>query len=270
MLFTMKNVLFILISLLSACSTSEKQDRKKESVNLDSVKLDTVIQVKVTETEPKEERLIYWYIYSKDSKEPSDSLGWYETNIEKSLALYNDVEQLSKTVHNIGLHLSIFKLENEKFAIVANSTEGNIYKFIDGKYQKIYSTEALAGFMDILVRKMDINKDGYKDALVEVETGGSYGKGYLFLFYNAEEKSIEYDDTTELRNVELDVDKQKVLCSYKIISRLYKIEKFDFRVMEETEYLVFTTGEKFLEDKKEITKYDTAGNIISIDTVCVE
>lgn len=265
----MKNTFLLLILLLSACLPTQKTV-EQDKADLDSIQTE-IIETKVVETQPKEERLSYWYIYSNGNhKEPSDSLGWYDSNYEKSLALYNNVDNLSKTVHNIGLHLSIFKLENQKFALVADNSEVGIYKFIEEKYQKIHSIKYLVGFSEIHIKKIDINNDSYKDAFVEITSGGSYGTFSLFLFYNSTTKSLEYDDETELRNAELNIKKQEVFCSYKIISKLYKIEKFSFRVREETEYLMFNSGKKELEDKKEVTKYDKEGKIISIDTVCIE
>ncbi|WP_338769584.1 hypothetical protein WAF17_10155 [Bernardetia sp. ABR2-2B] len=266
----MKNTFLLLTLLLSACSPTKKTIEQDGTTNLDSIQTE-IIETKVVETEPKEEHLIYWYIYSNgDNKEPSDSLGWYRSDYEKSLALYNDVDNLSKTVHNIGLHVSIFKLENEKFALLADNSKIGIYKFTENKYQKIHSVTYLVGFSSINLNKIDINSDNYKDAFVEISSGGSYGNGYLFLFYNPVTKSLEYDNETELRNVKLNIKKQEVFCSYKVISKLYKIEKFSFRVIEEAEYLKFNSDKQELENKKEITKYDKEGKIISIDTVCVE
>ncbi|WP_338811890.1 hypothetical protein V9L05_10735 [Bernardetia sp. Wsw4-3y2] len=103
----MKNTFLLLTLLLYACSPTKKSVKQDDKTDLDSIQTE-IIKTKIVETEPKEERLRYWYIYSNGNhKQPSDSLGWYRSDYEKSLALYNDVDNLSKTVHNIGLHVSI-------------------------------------------------------------------------------------------------------------------------------------------------------------------
>ena len=118
------------------------------------------------------------------------------------MALYNNVDVLSKTVHNIGLHLSIFKLENEKFALIIDSTT-KIYKFIEGNYQQIISTNSRFAFgTNIKIEQKKLNLDKFKDVLIEIPSGGTAGSEFLFLFYNSSTKSFDYDAETELRNIE--------------------------------------------------------------------
>lgn len=264
----MKNIFLLLILLLSACSPAQKTIGQDKSDTLQTIK---IIETKVVETEPKEEHLRYWYIYSNGNhKEPSDSLGWYRSNYKKSLALYNNVDNISKTVHNIGLHLSIFKLENEKFALVIDSTT-KIYKFIEGNYKQIISTNSAFAFeTDVKIEQKRLNLDKFKDILLEIPSGGSYGSDFIFLFYNPTTKLFDYDDETDLRNIEFDVNTQKVVSHYRWSKATFVLENNKFRKIDETYYLKFRgIGEDFF-DKKEITKYNKEGKVISIDTVCIE
>ncbi|WP_338793246.1 hypothetical protein [Bernardetia sp. MNP-M8] len=217
-------IFFLLLTLLlSACSPTQKPV-KQDKTDLDSIQTE-IIKTKIVETEPKEEPLRYWYIYSNGNhKQPSDSLGWYRSDYEKSLALYNDVDNLSKTVHNIGLHVSIFKLENEKFAFVIDSTT-KIYKFIEGNYKQIISTNSAFAFgTNVKIEQKRLNLDKFKDVLVEIPSGGMGGSEFLFLFYNPTTKSFDYDYETELRNIEFDIKKQKVVSHYQWSKATFVLE----------------------------------------------
>lgn len=168
------------------------------------------------------------------------------------------------------IHVSIFKLENEKFAIVIDSTT-KIYKFIEGNYKQIISINSAFGFgTDVKIKQNRLNLDKFKDVLLEIPSGGSYGSDFIFLFYNPTTKAFDYDNQADLRNIEFDRKSQKIVSNYQWSKATFVLEKNKFRKIAQTYYLKFSgAGEEFF-DKKEVTKYDKTGKIISVDTVYIE
>ncbi|WP_338811889.1 hypothetical protein V9L05_10730 [Bernardetia sp. Wsw4-3y2] len=161
-------------------------------------------------------------------------------------------------------------MENEKFAFVIDSTT-KIYKFIEGNYKQIISTNSAFAFgTNVKIEQKRLNLDKFKDVLVEIPSGGMGGSEFLFLFYNPTTKSFDYDYETELRNIEFDIKKQKVVSHYQWSKATFVLENNKFRKIDQTYYLRFSSAKEEFIDKEQVTKYDKEGRIVSIDTVKIE
>lgn len=211
----------------------------------------------------------YMYIYKTDSisaeSKVVDSLKLLKTGYEKSLVLYSNIDSVSKTVDGF-VCLNIFKLNNEKFAIIID-TNIKVYKYNQTKYERILTIQGELGFSNIDFEKIDVNADTYKDILVKLPSGGTYGDAYICLFYDPSRKTLIYDAKTELANVKLDAKERRVECFYSNSSTVYSIEKFSFRKIEQKKYLGKTTGNRKFDNYVEISKFGGDGKILKIDTL---
>jgi len=77
--------------------------------------------------------LTYMYIYNNENDSskslPTDSLCLYnDSTYEQSLNLYKNTDSICKSIDGI-LFFSVFKLNNEKFAIIVDSASTKVFKF---------------------------------------------------------------------------------------------------------------------------------------------
>lgn len=186
----------------------------------------------------KSKNISYMYIYDNKSESnlPIDSLLVIDSSFEKSLEYYKDKDSISKIIDGI-VYFSILEIPTE------------------------------IGVSNIRIEKNDINSDNYQDILIYEPTGGTAGDICYCLFYDNEKRTFKYDKNVELRNIEIFSKEKQVICSYNWSSVIYQIENSSFKKIEETKYLEYSSTNPNYENLKEITKFDTDGKIITIDTV---
>jgi len=197
------------------------------------------------------------------SDKPIDSLMLYKNlPLEKSLELYTDVDTLNKTV-DMMVHIGIFKVEKQKFAVVIDSASTTFFKFEKGSYKKIFSAAASLAFSVTPIQYKDFNNDGYTDILYSVPSGGSYGDDNFLLFYNPETKNLLYKEEPELRNAE--VKGNTISTSGLFWRKTYTIKGYSLLLQQETEYLQSNN-----DDKKVVYTFNDLGKQISRDTLIVK
>lgn len=208
--------------------------------------------------------ITYLYIndYASSENNPIDSLIIYKDEpFEKSLELYKETDSITKFVYPV-MYLSIFKLEKEKFAILSDSVSTSFFKFMpNGEYKKEHSIEIPLG-MRIITQQKDINKDGYKDILLTVSSGGSHGDDVFLLFYDPKNHNLIHQKEIKLRNTKL--QDNTIISSTRFLNQTYEIKGYSLYLKEEVHYL---QGEN--DNKKVITKFNQ-GKITSRDTLVIE
>jgi hypothetical protein len=206
--------------------------------------------------------VVYLYIPDEDYTRVADSITLYRNRpFEKSLELYRDTDSLTQFLES-NIYLSIFKLENEKFAVLADSAYTSFYKFMpDGHYQKLYHSPVNLG-MRALTEKKDLNTDGYKDIVFTMVSGGSYGDDNLLLFYDPKNQTLVYHEEPELRNIE--IRHRRVYSYTKFLNRVYRIEGTSLKTEQKTEYLQQDNYGKMV-----VTQFDEKGRQQSSDTLPV-
>ncbi|MFZ4399426.1 MAG: hypothetical protein ACOYO1_05280 [Bacteroidales bacterium] len=222
--------------------------------------------------EGKENNLTYIYIYNSNldsisKSKPCDSLCVYnDSSYEKSLNLYKNTDSLCKLVEGF-IYINIFRLYNEKYAILIDSTT-KIYKFVGGEYKRLYSIPVEFGTSsELKLDKMDINSDGFKDLVLQLTTGGTSGDEYICLFYNPIIKTLIYDSTAELRDVEFKINEKKLISHYRWSSAVFAIEKYSFRLLEDHIYMIYSCNNSKYDNMEEVLKYDRNGTLIRKDTL---
>ena len=112
---------------------------------------------------------------------------------ERSLELYKDTDSITKFAspeYMPSVYLSVFQVEKQKFAVIADSVATTFYKFSPSRgYRRLCSVEAPVGIKITLQRK-DLNNDGYIDVFYTIDSGGIYGDDSVILFYDPESKSL--------------------------------------------------------------------------------
>lgn len=207
-------------------------------------------------------KIEYPYIYDNEWTTPVDSIKLYAgVPFEKSLELYKDSDTLTKAVDFL-IYLKLFKIRDQKFAILADSATTSCYKFMpSGQIKKEFSIAVELGTKAITEIK-DLNGDGYNDAVYTMHSGGFYGEDNCFFFYDPKKKTLVYNENPDLRNVEINGD---TVSSYtKFHSEKYAIRGFDLSLTESVEYL-----QQENENKKVIRSYDAKGKQISCDTLII-
>ena len=210
--------------------------------------------------------LTYLYVYDhsdNDSYTLTDSVMVYsDLPFERSLELYKDSDTLTKQVDQY-LYLSIFELQKEKFAVIADSATTNFYKYLPGgTYKKEYTMPMSLGAKAFLTKK-DLNADGYSDVLFTLPSGGFYGEDNLLLFYNPKTHGLVYHDKPSIVNITFDGD--TVTSNTKFLDTTWLIKGFDFLLLQQTEYLQGND-----DDKKVVSRYNQKGIVVSRDTVKAE
>lgn len=250
----MKNYLIALIIFtlfgflcLSACSTSTSMQNETNSTC---------------------DKVTYVYTRTNDNGQAIDSLKLCTSNYETTLDFYKNVDSLSQSASGI-IYMSIFKIEDQKFAILVDYTT-KVYKFTGNKFEKIQHIDCSIGSAEISQNKLDINADRHTDVVIEIPTGGAYGSDFIFLFYNSDLKTLEYDKNAKMRNCEIDLKLQQVRCNYNWSSTLFAIDKYGFRKLESYTYLRFVSDNPKVKKMTERTIYSKAENIIQIDTIANE
>lgn len=208
--------------------------------------------------------ITYLYIndYAFSENNPRDSLMVYkDAPFEKSLELYKETDSVTKFVYPL-IYMSIFKLEKQKFAILADSVSTSFFKFMpNGEYKKEHIIEIPIG-MNVVTQQKDINKDGYKDILLTVSSGGSYGDDVFLLFYDPKNHNLIHQKGIELRNTKL--QDNTIISSTRFLNQTYEIKGYSLSLKEEVHYL-----QNENDNKKVITKFDR-GKITSRDTLIIE
>lgn len=208
--------------------------------------------------------ITYLYIndYTSTENNPVDSLMVYKDEpFEKSLELYKETDSVTKFVYPV-IYLSIFKLEKEKFAILADSVSTSFFKFMpNGEYKKEHTIEIPIS-MNVITQQKDINKDGYKDILLTMSSGGSHGDDIFLLFYDPKNHNLKHQKEIELRNTKL--QDNTIISSTRFLNQTYEIKGYTLSLKEEVHYLQDEN-----DNKKVITKFDQ-GKIISRDTLILE
>jgi hypothetical protein len=248
----MNQSIFILftILLLTSCSTNKKNINDKTQKDIDNII----------------ELYIYNYESDNELNMPIDSISVYSSSYEKSLELYKEIDSLEKQVWG-HVYFSIFKLKEKKFSVIIDSTTVKVFKFSNNNYKKIESFDCDIGVYGIKLQKIDINTDGFKDVLIEIPSGGFFGSSYICMFYNPDSKSLVFDKRTELRDIELDLNKKQITSYSSMQSEKYYIDKYTFKLFEKRIDLGKTTDIEELENKVEISRYDSNGNLIRKDTL---
>ncbi len=220
------------------------------------------------ETNSTCDNVTYVYTRTNDNGQAIDSLKLCASNYETTLDFYKNADSLSQSAPGI-IYMSIFKSEDQKFAILVDSTT-KVYKFTENKFEKILHIDCSISSTEISQNKLDINADGHADVVIEIPTGGTYGSDFIFLFYNSDLKTLEYDKNAKMRNCEIDLKLQQVRCNYNWSSTLFAIDKYGFRKLESYTYLRFVTNNPKLEHATERRIYSRTGNIIQVDTIANE
>jgi len=213
--------------------------------------------------------ITYLYIYRDDSiSEKSklvDSLMLLKSGNEQSLVLYNGIDSICKTVDGF-IYLNVFKINNEKFAIIVDSAT-KVYKFNHDKFERILNIPCGIGFSNIKLEKLDINADSFLDILLKIPTGSIYGDACICLFYNPDKKTFIYDSKSDIANIELNLKEKKVESFHSCFSTVYYIEKYSFRKIEQKIYLSKTTDNPKYDNFVKVTKFDKNGNVFKVDTI---
>ena len=208
---------------------------------------------------------VYIYDYSKDKDDdkPVDSILVYrDLSFEKSLELYKNSDTLTKQADQY-LYLSIFELQKERFAVIADSAAMTFYKYMpNGKFKKEHRIESSIGYR-VFIEKKDLNADGYNDVLFTLVSGGSHGDDNLLLFYNPKTHGLVYHEEPWLMNVSF--DGATVTSNTKFLDTAYRVKGFDFLLLQQTEYL-----QGYDDDKKVVSRYNEKGKVISRDTLKAE
>lgn len=176
--------------------------------------------------------------------------------------MYTDADTLNKTVEGL-VHVGVFKVEGQKFAVITDTASTSFYKYEKGAYKKLFKAEASLAFMIPPMKYKDYNNDGYTDVLYSVPSGGFYGDDNFLLFFKPKTKSLTYNKNIGLRNVSF--KGQTVTNNTKFLEETFLIKGFGLTLMENVEYL---QGDD--DNKKVVSKFSEAGKLISIDTLAVE
>lgn len=215
---------------------------------------------------PNSRDLHYLYIYNFNEDtliKPVDSLKLYrDLPIEKSLELYTDTDTLNKTVDGL-VHIGVFKVEGQKFAVITDTATTSFYKYDKGNYKKLFKAEASIAFIIPPMRYKDYNNDGYTDVLYSVPSGGFSGDDDFLLFYDPKTKSLIYNEKTWLRNVSF--KGETVTQNTKFLNDTFLIRGFDLPLIENVEYL---QGDD--DNKKVVSKFSETGKLMSVDTLIIE
>lgn len=207
------STVILLILLLSSCSKTKNSG-------------------KIATTEIQRDAITYWYIYSYETNEKTDSLKTLASGFEQSLKLYTkESDTICKNVNNI-VFFCVFNLYDSKFAIIMD-TNTCIYRLENNSYYKILNISCPVGWNDVTMIKSDFNADNFTDIILKVPTGGWNGDEYLFLFYCPEKKTFLYDPFTRLYDVSIDA-KNNTVTSYqhRCAPVTYKIEKYSFQQLK--------------------------------------
>lgn len=207
-------------------------------------------------------KIEYPYIYDDEWTTPVDSIKLYAgVPFEKSLKLYKDSDTLTKAIEGF-VYLKLFKIRDQKFAILADSSSTSCYKFMpSGQIKKEFSIGVGLGTKAITEIR-DLNGDGYNDVVYTMRSGGFYGDDNCLFFYDPKKKTLVYNENPDLRNIEINSD---TVSSYtKFHDEKYVIRGFDLRLIESTEYL-----QQENEGKKVMRHYDAKANEIKRDTLTV-
>lgn len=209
-----------------------------------------------------DKNISYYYIYNDNWDKAADSIKLYnDLPFEKSLELYTDTDSLTQQVQSF-IYLKIFKTDNQKFAIMADSAFTHLYKFMpDGHYKKQISIVQQLG-MEAKTAIKDLNHDGYKDVIYTMVSGGSYGDDNSLLFYDPKQKTFTYNEEPLLRNIEIAGD---TVNSYtKFLYCKYIIKGYKLELIEDTEFLQQEN------DNKKVTRhYSSKGKEVSRDTILI-
>lgn len=212
------------------------------------------------------EKPSFLYIYDFEKQDgPVDSLAVFDSSYEKSLDYYKSFDTLNKKVDG-SVSISIFNLNKQKFAYIADTSTIRIYKWNSSKFEQIIKIPQELG-MNVQRNFIDFNSDGYKDVIIELVSGGSYGSDYICLFYESSKKTFIYDFKNPQRNIELDIQNKKITSTSRIVNNVFEIGKNNFVLKEQIVDLLFTTGNEKFDNKIEVTKYSNLGKVISIDTI---
>lgn len=207
-------------------------------------------------------KIDYLYIYNDNWDKPVDSMKLYaDVPFEKSLELYADTDTLTQSVESY-VYLKIFKINGQKFAVLADSISTSCYKFMpSGQIKKEFSIAVELG-TKATTKIRDLNADGYNDAVYTMRSGGFYGDDNCLLFYDPKKKTLVYNENLGLRNMEISGD--TVSSNTKFHDEKYIIRGFDLHIIESTEYL---QGEN--DDKKVMRYYDAKENERKRDTLTI-
>lgn len=211
------------------------------------------------------DKVSYLYTKKDESGKPTDSLKLCESYYESTLDFYKNEDSLNQIVAGL-IYITIFKIEGDKFAILVDSTT-KVYKFTGKKFENIHHINYGIGSTEITKTRVDINSDSHPDILVEIPSGGTHGSDYIFLFYNPELRTLEYDKNFEMRNCEIDLKDKRVKCNYNWSSALFAVEKYSFKKLESNKYLRFVSDNPKFENMIERTIYDINGNVTKSETI---
>ena len=262
----LSSLFFILI--ISSCSVKDNKNNIPNNI-LNTTKDGTKNNIKNNSKKAISNQPVYLYIYNRQyiNNKPIDSLMIFESDYDRTLTLYAKYNSFFKIVDGV-IGINIFKLNNQKFALIIDSIT-HVYKFEGNSFINILNVKIGLGISsELKIKKIYLNSDNYEDFMLIMPTGGSAGDYYLCFFYDPELETLKYDNNTELRNVEF-IKRNQINCSYNWSSSMYVIEKYFFRKIETTYYLIYSGKEK-LENKAVVTKYDKNGNIIKIDTIDIK
>jgi hypothetical protein len=202
----------------------------------------------------------YLYIDRDGTDGAEDSLQVYDNKrFELSLGLYTKTDTLKKTVPK-KLHMGIFKLNGQKFAVVCDSTGTFFSKFENGSYERILKFPSpVAGGVPPM-RYKDFNGDGHTDVHFRIPAAGPYGMDDYLLFYDPQAKTLVSNLKMPLRDVR--VKGNTVISAESSWQDTYTIKGTNLLVNERVVYT--SQGEKLI---KIVKKYNEAGKEISNETL---
>lgn len=146
------------------------------------------------------------YLKTHD-RHPADSLKLYvEGPFEESLELYADTDTLEKTVPKT-VHMCIFKVEGQKFAVITEKTGTYFYKFENGAYNRIIKLVTPINEYVRPLKYKDLNGDGHKDVQYSPQALGHYGIDDYLLFYDPETQSLVCSQKLPMRAIKIEGNK---------------------------------------------------------------
>ena len=177
-----------------------------------------------------------------------------------------------KYIDGMPYYAKVFSLNGVRYLLELD-TAASLFRLNEGEMgpEKLLSTPKPLGVgKPAILLNRDINKDGKEDLIVKMPTGGTAGDQYILAFYQEDSKSFVHNDTLELMNLSFDPAQNTIESAYRWSSIKFKVVGTVLREMEEKVYLKYTSGDPKLMNSIEVTRYDSAGKVMSIDTIQIK
>ncbi len=208
---------------------------------------------------------IYYFSSPNDSLNSNATLCVCSNDYTRTLALYHNVDSMHDCVDQT-LCISIFEINNERYAVFCDTTL-KVFKFKDVSIDLQYQIPIGLGMAAMTLEKIDLNNDGYKDLVIRVPQGGTYGDDCVIMFYDSHEQTLVFDSKVALRNISIDTLSQTISSHFRYSTVVYKIVQNRLVKYKEMVYLHYTSSDPTLNDKVEVKIFDNFGALIRIDTL---